>query len=173
MGTQTMISTKEFSADFKKEIATKFIEINSPGWNGEGFMVSLDNHCIYEVSGPEKKYYPAAPFVGERLIDINSFFELEGNDFSPEPDWKAIGIPREVYKEFCDFRGQELWDGNGDIPDWLFSFTSEVVAWAAESESWAEWVDEQIKLSFEMAVNFALSNFLDELELRITPDIEV
>lgn len=164
MNTQTIISTKEFSADFKKEIATKFVKMNSPAWNCGRFMVSIDNYCIYEVSGLGQ-YYPS-PFMGERLTDINSFFELEGNDFSPEPDWKAIGIPREAYKEFSDFKEKGSWDGNGSIPNWLLSLTSEVVAWAAESESWAEWIDEQIKLSFEMAVNFALSNFLDEVKLE-------
>lgn len=97
-------------------------------------------------------------------MDVDALVIQEGNDFSDVVDWKLVEseLPyRYMVAAYLNNEGEEF-EANGDIPEWVD--INEVVEFARKN-GWQEQIEEQEAIASTEAVNFTLSEFLDEIEV--------
>jgi hypothetical protein len=159
----TKIQVSKDSA-FRKRVAECIVFQAHPGYSynfqGSYYADPVEGEVWHCQSNAPWNPWPDSTFV----VDVDDLVIQEGNDFSDVVDWKLVEseLPyRDMVAAYLNNEGEEF-EANGDIPEWVD--INEVVEFARKN-GWQEQIEEQEAIASTEAVNFALSEFLDEIEV--------
>jgi len=150
---------------FRRQVAEAVVKEAHPGYHGQGhYYVSVDTWAIVHKGQNDL-------FFAEHLVSVNDLVDQDHNDFSPAVEWR--NVPTETIDDWCEMLSAYIYDEDagggefnpdGSIPDWVNVI--DVIAFAREQKpEWEQIIASIEEMHEEIAVEFCLSNFLDEVEL--------
>lgn len=161
MATTIQVNT---NSRFRREVAEAIVKQACPGYHGMGYYyANIKNGKVYYAESL-RAWNPWSD--SEMIVAVDALVSQNGNDFSSEVDWRVADFPsyRSMVAAYLKSENKEF-ESNGDIPEWVLC--SEVIDFAREySDEWAAEIEEIEAQSAELAIDFALSEILDEVTIE-------
>lgn len=148
-------------AAFRREVAQKIVAEADPGYHGQGFYYADPVNGNVYYAETTRLWNPWSDDA--TIVAVADLVNQDSNSFTPSVDWSCADIPcRSFVAAYLEAEGEEF-EENGDIPEWVRR--GEVIGFArGHSEEWAELLEKIEDQAHAQAIEFALSEFLDEIE---------
>ena len=167
MTTQSVFSVSS-DPSFRREVAEAVVREAHPGYSivcqGGYYADPVDGRVYFREA--QAAWNPWSDDVDFRIVGVEQLVDNDGNDFSPEIDWKTEASNLlsfgDMIAGYLESEGEEL-EPNGDTPDWVDY--AEVIAWAVEHSAFSKEIQDYEAESYEAAVNFAQSSILDSIAI--------